>query len=177
MGNKHTWKISLLCWTHSKGKIKERRISVFMLNVLCLMLNTFLPLKCPFLCKQLCFSVIFILDNDAINFWMSFLLSLDSKLLGATFSHLPDENINLNNDRKLIFIISAEWKTDGGEIPAALQISECDNICVFLPPSLCYACLLSLGHCWYTKDMCKQYPLFPTLKRTHEMFLSICLTN
>lgn len=44
---------------------------------------------------------------------MSFLLSLGGKLLGAIFSHVLEANINLNNDRKLVFIIfSAEWKTE-----------------------------------------------------------------
>lgn len=52
---------------------------------------------------------------------MSFLLSLGSKLLGATFSHVPDENINLSSDRELIYIISAEWETET-KTPAALQI-------------------------------------------------------
>lgn len=53
---------------------------------------------------------------------MFFLLSLGSKLLGATLSLVPEENINLNNDRKLVFVIFlAEWKTEG-KSPAALQI-------------------------------------------------------
>lgn len=91
------------------------------MHLFLLLLNVFLPLRCPFLCKQLCFSVTFILDNDAITFQMSFLLSLGSKLLGATFSHVPDENINLSSDRELIYIISAEWETQT-KTPAALQI-------------------------------------------------------
>ena len=78
------------------------------MHLLLLLLNVFLPLKCPFLYKQLCFSVTFILYNDTINFQMSFLLSVGSKPLGATFSHVPYENINLNNYQKLIFMISAE---------------------------------------------------------------------
>lgn len=74
---------------------------------------------------------------------MSWLQSLGNKLLSATSNHGPEENV-LNNDRKLVFynIVCR------GENPYYIAgIRECNNICAILPVSLCYVCLLLLGHC------------------------------
>lgn len=61
------------------------------------------------------------MDNNVINFQMFSLLSLGSKVLDATFSHGTEENINLNNNRNLFFVISSAEERTEGKGAAALQ--------------------------------------------------------